>query len=318
MEIAIKKHIMTMEQLGFNYRELNELINTLRGYQTRKNEMGFENIFNDVTLLKWGDINKKYKATDLLSINGKKSELTKAEYLTVRTDKFKSFFGDWELAYLEDNYEGVSKVINESTKEPLAVFHGTNVLFTDWKVYETNNAHYFAAKREMANFFATSWDNRGDAAALDSETLKALNPTNGEYIYRCFLDIKNPIDFSRFGVEKRPVRDFLSFLKINYNIGEFDFWSNVQKGNILKQDTLVYAWQIIRLWQPFTNYVKTFTIHDGYVFYEYIPDSNKNGIDDASLSFCAFESNQIKFTNAVEFNALSKDSRYMKGGKLND
>ena len=318
MEIAIKKPIMTMEQLGFSYRELNELVNTLREYQSRKNEIGFENIFNDVTLLKWGDINKKYKATDLLSINGKKSELTKPEYLTVRTDKFKSFFGDWELAYIEDNYEGVSKVINESTKEPLAVFHGTNVLFTDWKVYETNNAHYFAAKREMSEFFATSWDSRGDKAALDSETLKALNPTNGEYIYRCFLDIKNPIDFSRFGVEKRPVKDFLNYLKINYNIGEFDFWSNVQKGNILKQDTLVYAWQIIRLWQSFTNYVKTFTIHDGYIFYEYIPDSNKNGIDDASLSFCAFESNQIKFTNAVEFNALSKDSRYMKGGKLND
>ena len=318
LEISVKKPIMTMQQLGFMYRELNELITKLRNYESKKNSIGFANRFNDITLLKWGDINKKYKPTDLLSINGKQSQLTKDEYLAVRTNGFKSFFGDWELAYYENNYEGVSKIINETTKEPLAVFHGTNVLFTDWKVYETNNAHYFAVKREMSEFFATSWDSRGDTAALDSETLKALNPTNGQYIYRCFLDIKNPIDFSRFGVEKRPVRDYLNFLKINYNIGDFDFWSNVGKGNPVKQDTLVYAWQIIRLWQSFTNYVKVFTIHDGYIFYEYIPDSNKNGIEDASLSFCAFESNQIKFTNAVEFNSLSKDSRFKKGGMIND
>ena len=77
-----------MKQLGFMYRELNELITKLRNYESKKNSIGFANRFNDITSLKWGDINKKYKPTDLLSINGKKSQLTKDEYLAVRTNGF--------------------------------------------------------------------------------------------------------------------------------------------------------------------------------------------------------------------------------------
>jgi hypothetical protein len=130
------------------------------------------------------------------------------------------------------------------------------------------------------------------------------------------LDIKNPIDFSRFGVEKRPVSDFLMFLQINYNIGDFDFWTNFRLFNNLAQDTLVYSWMIIRNWQSFTEYIKMATTYDGYIFYEYHPEKVGTGLDGASLSFCAFDSSQIKFTNATEFNALITDSRFEKGGKL--
>jgi hypothetical protein len=44
--------------------------------------------------------------------------------------------------------------------------------------------------------------------------------------------------------------------------------------------------------------------------------NNFSGLENASLSFCAFESNQIKFDNAVEFNALANDSRFNLGGKI--
>ena len=198
----------------------------------------------------------------------------------------------------------------------MPVFHGTNVLFTEWKTYETNNAHYFAVKREMSDFFASSWESRTDKAGVDSKAIKALNPNTGKFLYRCFLDIRNPIDFSKFGVEKRPIKEFLLFLKINYNIGDYDFWTNLGNAKGFTSETKVYAWQIIRLWQNFTKYVKTFTTYDGYIFYEYIPDTPFGGLDNASLSFCAFESNQIKFADAYEFNALSNDSRFDFGGKL--
>ena len=49
----------------------------------------------------WGDINEKYTACKLPSINGKPSQLTKEEFITVRTENFKLFFGDWEKAYEE-------------------------------------------------------------------------------------------------------------------------------------------------------------------------------------------------------------------------
>jgi len=316
-ELNIKSVALSIDEIGIYQREIRELITRYRQLLEQEREnISFLDRLKSAYSVKWGDINKKYTPADLVSINGKKTELTEQEYLTVRTENFQSFFGNWEKAYETNNYTDVSKVINEKTKEPLAVFHGTNVLFTNWKTYETNNAHYFTKKREMANFFATSWDSRGDKAGVDSQIIKKLNPNKGEFIYRCFLDIKNPIDFSRFGVEKRPVKDYLNFLKINYNIQDFDFWSNINKGFDVKQETLVYAWQIIRAWQQFTVYVKIYTPYDGYIFYEFIPDSAKQDINDASLSFCTFDSNQVKFADAVEFNALSDDSRLKYGGLL--
>lgn len=316
-ELNIKYVALSIDEIGIYQREIRELITRYRQLVEQEREgISLLERLKSAYSVKWGDISNEYTKADLVSINGKKTDLTEKEYLTVRTENFKSFFGDWEQAYDTNNYTDVSKVINEKTKEPLAVFHGTNVLFTNWKTYKTNNAHYFAKKREMANFFATSWNQRGDKAGVDSQVIKKLNPNKGEFIYRCFLDIKNPIDFSRFGVDKRPVKDYLNFLKINYNVGDFDFWSNIDGNLKVTQDTLVYAWQIIRAWQQFTVYVKIYTPYDGYIFYEFIPDSEKQDINDASLSFCTFDSNQVKFADAVEFNALSDDSRLKYGGLL--
>ena len=316
-ELELKKPILSNEEIAFYQREINSFILKLR--KLNDAEMSLKTIeerVRGVYDLKISALENEYPETEMVSINGLKSQLTEKEYFNVRTPEFKSFFGDWETAYLNNSYAGVSKVINPITKEPQPVFHGTNVLFVNWQTYETNNAHYFAVKREFSEFFATTWEQRSDKAGVDSEILKKLNPNRGSFLLRCFIDVKNPIDFSRFGVEKYPIREFLTFLRVNYNIGDFDFWTNITTHSGITQDTEVYAWQIIRLWQSFTKYVKVFTTYDGYIFYEYIPTKPYGGLENASLSYCAFESNQIKFTDAYEFNALSNDSRFDLGGIL--
>lgn len=316
-ELELKKPILSNEEVAFYQREINSFILKLR--KLNDAEMSLKSIeerVRGVYDLKISALEKEYPETDMVSINGLKSQLTEKEYFNVRTPEFKSFFGDWETAYLNDSYAGVSKVINPITKEPQPVFHGTNVLFVNWQTYETNNAHYFAVKREFSEFFATTWEERTDKAGVDSEILKKLNPNRGSFLLRCFIDVKNPIDFSRFGVEKYPIREYLTFLRVNYNIGDFDFWTNITSHSGITQNTEVFAWQIIRLWQSFTKYVKVFTTYDGYIFYEYIPTTPYGGLENASLSYCAFESNQIKFTDAYEFNALSNDSRFDLGGIL--
>jgi hypothetical protein len=316
-ELELKKPILSNEEVAFYQREINSFILKLR--KLNDAEMSLKSIeerVRGVYGLKISSFDNQYPETDMTSINALKSQLTEKEYFNVRTPEFKSFFGDWETAYLNDSYAGVSKVINQVTKEPQPVFHGTNVLFVDWKTYDTNNAHYFAVKREMSEFFATTWEERTDKAGVDSEILKKLNPNRGSFLLRCFIDIKNPVDFSRFGVEKYPIREYLTFLRVNYNIGDFDFWTNITTHSGFTQDTEVYAWQIIRLWQSFTKYIKVFTMYDGYIFYEYIPTKPYGGLENASLSYCAFDSNQIKFADAYEFNALSNDSRFDLGGIL--
>jgi hypothetical protein len=316
-ELDLKKPILSNEEVAFYQREINSFILKLRKLNDAEMSLKpIEERVRGVYDLQISSYDKQYEETDMTSINALKSQLTDDEYFTVRTPEFKSFFGDWETAYLNNSYAGVSKVINPVTKEPQPVFHGTNVLFVNWKTYETNNAHYFAVKREFSEFFATTWEERTDKAGVDSETLKKLNPNRGNFLLRCFLDVRNPIDFSRFGVDKYPIREYLTFLRVNYNIGDFDFWTNITSHSGITQDTEVYAWQIIRLWQSFTKYVKVFTTYDGYIFYEYIPTKTYGGLENASLSYCAFDSNQIKFTNAYEFNALSNDSRFDLGGIL--
>jgi hypothetical protein len=317
LELNVKKLILSREEISFYQREINKFIQLLRNVNEKEqSSKTISERFDAIYSVKFGDFKKEYPTADLKSINGLTTELTEQEYLDVRTPEFKAFFGDWQNAYLTNNYDSVSKVINEKTKEPIPVYHGTNVLFTNWKTYETNNAHYFAVRRDFSDFFATTWEERTDKSALDSKTIKSLNPNKGTFMFRCFIDVKNPIDFSKFGVEKYPVSDFLTFLKINYNIADYDFWTNISFKDKVDKDTMVYAWQIIRLWQSFTQYVKLFTMHDGYIFYEFLPDSPKLSMDDASLCYCAFDSNQIKFNNAYEFNALSNDSRFDFGGKL--
>jgi ppGpp synthetase/RelA/SpoT-type nucleotidyltranferase len=318
-ELKLKSPLLTNEEIAIYQRRISNLINNQRKLQQEINDtIPFLQRVNNGLNSDFGNINNKYTPTKLISINGKRSELTDEEYRLVRTQEFKTFFGDWELAYETGDYDICSKVINEKTKEPLAVFHGTDTMFSEFKTYETNQLHYFAKKREMANFFATSWKQRTDKSATDSSTLKQLNPMKGEFIYRNFLDIRNPIDFSRFGVEKRPIKDFLKFLEINYNISGFDFLTTASKFGDKFLDREVYAWVIIRTWQDFNTYIKTFTQYDGYVFYEFIPDispSKRDGLNSASLSFCAFESNQIKLANANKFNSLVSDIRFEKGGR---
>lgn len=317
LELNVKKIILTKEEAIFYQREINKFIKLLRNLNEKElSQKLISERFDKIYSVKFGDFKKEYPSADLKSINGLQTQLTEQEFLDVRTPEFKAFFGDWQDAYLTGNYESVSKVINEKTKEPMPVYHGTNVLFTNWKTYDTNNAHYFAVRRDFSDFFATTWEERSDKSALDSKTIKNLNPNKGTFMFRCFIDVKNPIDFSKFGVDKYPVSDFLTYLKINYNISDYDFWTNIDFNSGVDKNTLVYAWQIIRLWQSFTQYVKLFTTYDGYIFYEYLPDSPKLSMEDASLCYCAFDSNQIKFNDAYEFNALSNDSRFDFGGKI--
>ena len=155
-ELKIKRPLLTNDEIALYQRKITNLIFNQRKLQQKLNEQIplIDRVKNSLQT-KFGDIKKKYPATKLMSINGKKSQLTKQEYELVRTQQFKTFFGDWETAYETGDYNGCSKIINQETKEPLAVFHGSDTLFAEFQTYETNKLHYFAKKREMANFFAT-------------------------------------------------------------------------------------------------------------------------------------------------------------------
>lgn len=321
LKIKLFRASMTLEEFGAVQRELRKYVKVLQEsylIEQNSNPISFFERIKDAIKLDFGNIKTKYPTTKNLSINGLPSQLTEQEWLTVRREDFKIWFGDWEQAYNDQNYSGVSTIIDDATKEPLAVYHGTNVKFVDWKTYESNNLHYFAKKREMSEWFARAWERgRDDKAGKESQKIKEGNPFQGTYLYRCFLDIKNPIDLSSFGVDKIKLADLIAYLKIKYGVGDFELWSKndyFKKGTVT-MESKIFTWQIIRLWQNFNTYVREFTPYDGFIFYEYIPSrANSGNIEDASLSYCAFRTEQIKFHDAVSFSTEVADSRFKRGG----
>lgn len=323
----LKDKIQNMRKI-FNLKKANlsELekgieLRNIRRFEIKLDELrleqkSFDDILDsiiDSSLVEFGDMDIERKLTKSKSINGETSLLTKREQEVVKTQSFIDWFGDWELAYETNNYEGVSKVINQQTKEPLVVYHGTNKKFVAWETYTENNLHYFSKKKEFATWFAEFSGMRGDDAFIKGEDIKKDNFTDGSFVYSCFLDIKNPIDFAPFGVEAVPFNKLLEYVTVKYDI---DLSKIKGYENYKNLTTKVYTWRLIRQWQNFNLYIRNNTPFDGFSFYEYIPDSQKRGFEDASLCFTAFNSNQIKFTTNKTFTKQSADSRLEVGGLI--
>ncbi len=310
----LKKANLSELEKGIELRKIRRF--EIKLDELRLEQKSFDDILDsiiDSSLVEFGNMDIERKLTKSKSINGKTSQLTKREQEAVKTQSFIDWFGDWQLAYENNNYEGVSKIINPTTKEPLVVYHGTNKKFVSWETYTENNLHYFSKKKEFATWFAEYSSFRGDDAFIKGEGIKKDNFTDGTYVYSCFLDIKNPIDFAPFGVEAVPFNKLLEYVTVKYDI---DLSKIKGYENYKNLTTKVYTWRLIRQWQNFNLYIRNNTPFDGFSFYEYIPNSQKRGFEDASLCFTAFNSNQIKFTTNNSFTKQSADSRLEVGGLI--
>lgn len=89
--------------------------------------------------------------TFMIAPNGEQTNLTEQQWVDVRTESFKNWFGDWE-----NNPEESSKVIDENG-EPLVVYHGSYHQFTEFDARKARQASdipalFFTKDREEALF----------------------------------------------------------------------------------------------------------------------------------------------------------------------
>jgi hypothetical protein len=125
---------------------------------------------------------------------GEKSSLTYLQQVLVRTKAFKTFFGDWEAAakrFLADNrqnfakhFAGVSLVLDYTTFEPKAVYHGTRSE-SEFFRFDVNKDKgmgrpygYFAHNKQYSQNFTTS----------SQRSARSSKP----YLYEVFLDVRKP------------------------------------------------------------------------------------------------------------------------------
>jgi hypothetical protein len=239
---------------------------------------------------------------DLGMSTPEKSQLTLTEYIQVRTDKFKNWFGDWQNAIRTNNYSGVSKVINSKTKEPLVVFHGTGGLkvpFTEF-TFDKFPVNYFGENYKYADWFKK-------------------NRPSVNLIYGVFLSIKNPLDFSEFSYKPLTYEDFILAFKVKYGI-DIPYDKNMQRNSELlfsKGDFKPPFWWYIRNGRTWLNALKK-TRFDGLCFIENNPSDKTDGVEEITKAWCIFDANQVKLAGGLnkEFSLLKDDIRMNKGGSL--
>ena len=243
--------------------------------------------------------------TSMLAINGRQSELTDAQYNKVRTPKFLEWFGDWMRAYETNNYGNVSKTINPNTAEPLVLYHGSRADFVRWR-FDEFPAAYFADNRSYAQWFS--------------------NIRGGGILYQVFVKMVNPIDVRDMGINKVPIRDILDRLKTEYNIDKYDACPRIKEYEIGGQeavdrflDTTMSFWQFIRHLSPqLLTYLRDKTFYDGVMMFEDNIQDIVNGEPNVTGSFVVFRRSQVKWASANHFNNMVEDSRFEKGGRIDD
>lgn len=152
--------------------------------------------------------------------NGQPTKLSEDQWLTVRTESFINWFGDWM-----NDPENASKVVDENG-EPMVVYHGSpygNITEFNRKGHSVSGLRefgtYFGSNRRLAELYAYARQQaKGDVeryelekakidaiifnpdtpprVALDAfDELDKLNESQKPKVYEVFLNIRNPKEF---------------------------------------------------------------------------------------------------------------------------
>lgn len=132
--------------------------------------------------------------------DGTQSNLTEAQWLQVRTESFKKWFGNWELAALLNNAkkawndaENFSKIVDENG-EPLVVYHGSSADFT---VFD----HRFAYRNGAA-------EGRGFYFTSDKSKAEGYKTDNGK-LFEVYLRLQKPLDPDKLTITKEEVEKII-------------------------------------------------------------------------------------------------------------
>jgi hypothetical protein len=234
-------------------------------------------------------------ACGLSTPSGELSELDALQYNIVRTPAFKNWFGDWETAYVTQNYNGVSKAINNKTGEPLVMYHGKSNMKSERTELGFNSfpIKYFAEDVLYSEYFA----NRGGVSAL----------------YEFFIKCDNPMDLTKIHVDLITPNMFKTIVEVVYG---YEI-----KSRLASEETPLRVWQILRGNPAMLNEIREKTNFDGFTLYEDNPDPNevaRRGLLPITLDFAVFSANQIKAADGRNTTFLLdvKDFRFAKGGMI--
>lgn len=281
--IDFEKKIEISQEISKKQKRVNDL-----NFYMLEKRFKSDNIFEDLFEQSFTPINNVYTGvytpnpedTDFFTPNGKKSELSDALNVMIRTPQFKAWFGDWELAYLYKDTDAIeiecSKVLTENF-EPLVVWHGTGQEFSYFK-FDTFPAAYFAVRREYSQFFA---DLQGDGEG---------------FVIPFFLNIRNPLDLTHFKTNDVSVKDFFDYIFLQTGLDMDDLEVNpIFMDSSLKP---LQTWIFIRNNPNMLKKIAQLNIFDGIHFYETNPNiKDKSSPAYETEAYITFNANQSKIAD---------------------
>ena len=234
--------------------------------------------------------------------NGEPTKLTSFQIKMAQRNDFAAWFGVYNQAYTYNKLfpnEPIpcSKVVTEGG-EPLVVYMGVGREFEAVRFNRFPIA-YFAVNYDYAVWFAETKNQ------------------DGGWVLPFFLDIKNPLDLTLFGINKVPAKDFYDwlFLQTGMTHKELGFVGAWEDPNIPPME----VWMYIRNNRAFLQILKDSMIVDGIHFYENNPANDPNSSNYKTEVWSTFYPNQSKLASPErgQYVLSSVDSFKMKkGGKL--
>lgn len=228
----------------------------------------------------------------------------------IYTEKFKNWFGNWEEALITKEYDYVSKALTANGK-PTVMFHGAKRIKYSYRQV-SNGVLYLAENRSYAEWFS----------ANESPYQK-----QGDYLTQCFVNLKNPIDLTVFGVEEVDLRDIIQFIDTVYPLAKIYDVLPPNTAMAIMNNQLIgrnfRAWYIIRQFPELNKHIRDNTDYDGFIYYENNPSdmitSEITGQlqENVTKATAVFNSNQVKLVDAMLFDASLDDWRFEQGGKVN-
>ena len=223
------------------------------------------------------------KKADGFQPNGDETLLSQFNYNLIQTPMFKEWFGDYMTAYDfkglsgYDNIIPVSKVMTKGY-EPLVVYQGLGHAF-ERERFDAFPTSYFAVNPNYAEWFATT---KG----------QQRYKTDG-YVLPFFLNIRNPLDFTYFGIEKVAPKDFFDYLfvKTGQTAQQLGFDARFLQPNVPPME----VWAYIRNSPNAIKAIAKQGVYDGFHFFENNPQASGNQYE--TEVWTTFFSNQTKLAS---------------------
>lgn len=292
-------------ELGQNITKMQKEVNSLN-FKIVERRLTDLKLFDDLFDQSFTAIQNNYEdvyttgESEYFAPDGARSELSNKLNELIRTPQFKEWFGDWELSYIYKDVDPstipCSKVL-DNNYEPLLVWHGTGAEFSYFR-FDNVPAAYFARKQAYSQWFAN------------------LQGGDKGYTIPFFLNMRNPLDLTRFGIKEVSSKDFFDyiFLETGMSMEYLEVNPMFFDSSIPPLPTWVFLRRNPAMLKKMAE-----SSFDGIHFYEHNPNVEKGREEYETEAFITFEPTQCKIAdpNKGELLLSSLKSFLLKrGGKI--